>query len=1116
MKRIVCLFCALILFFGLIPETSAETETTTERWFGTTISAGDFHMSAIRNDGSLWVWGSNAYGALGIGEEPESLVPVRIMDDVSSTIAGNSGAYGAIKSNGELWNWGLHGNYGRLGRETKGRYLEPGKLTDHVLMADMGTGHSAALMDDGTLWMWGQNNYGELGNGRKGSLFTGEWADSIFEPLPFKAMTNIERVETGSHSTFAIDREHRLWAWGANDYAQLGIGKTGDAEVAVSKLFPNHKTKIQTKPILVMEDVAAVSAEDTTAILKTDGSLWICGKGCYTQDENYQLHHEPFKIMDDVVCAATSYEHFAAIKSDGSLWTWNNWGMLTSQLGMGKDDSAYQDNTPVEIMDHAVSVTAGWGFMAALKDDGSLWMWGDNSCGQLGNGTKEEAWTPVKVMDGVALPTGLNRGNAVSVDGAGSKGKHSSTGSKSKENRQSSSKGITCTIRFDPGKGTVKTRSKTGTFAMPYGTLPIPTLKGQAFTGWYTKPEGGDRITAHSVVITQEDHTLYAHWETSNGKPSVSELSYKFANSRSDFRYPDHYRIPYERYSRLFGDGYTAQRYYNWMGEWGGSCYGMCATASMLFCENGTEPNDFHKGAKQPAQLSLNDYSKELGMNLKEFIESAHILQITNTVSKMVRRNMNAYYSLVKAVQKFAKDGKDPVIISIKGPREADGSVPGHAVIGYAAGRIKKQNKDAIKIYDPNFPTDNNRYIELTWDKPGHYTGWHYRLNDSKNWGTAYGGDISYSQYSDVFATWNNIASEKPDGTTLKVNVDNATIYDYSGSLVAELKNGVMVTDRTDVYSVEVVNGPNGAPEDGYGTILRLPTDYYTIKNTDPDTKQLKMAMENGGQSVEISTTSDTVLCYANAENDADMVYINGKNEQYEVSFGSEREEQQGRATITGVTSEEVPTSFGKLSGTLYTTGVSLTGESRLEIDGKESTEDDIIPSSLIYMVSTSEPEAEETVFTDVPADSDYMPAIRWAYQNLIMDETELGVFSPENSCTAEETLDAVWRALGMPCTDDGEKQGNGSEAGRWAVDSGFDFRMDKEGACSTADLLLLLWQAEGEPGLEEEITKVENAVLWANDLRAVSDEMLQDGSADSTVLTRAELARILYVILSA
>ena len=211
-----------------------------------------------------------------------------------------------------------------------------------------------------------------------------------------------------------------------------------------------------------------------------------------------------------------------------------------------------------------------------------------------------------------------------------------------------------------------------------------------------------------------------------------------------------------------------------------------------------------------------------------------------------------------------------------------------------------------------------------------------------------------------------------------------------------------------------------------------------------------------------------------------------------------------------------MPTSFGKLSGTLYTTGVSLTGESRLEIDGKESTEDDIIPSSLIYMVSTSEPEAEETVFTDVPADSDYMPAIRWAYQNLIMDETELGVFSPENSCTAEETLDAVWRALGMPCTDDGEKQGNGSEAGRWAVDSGFDFRMDKEGACSTADLLLLLWQAEGEPGLEEEITKAENAVLWANDLRAVSDEMLQDGSADSTVLTRAELARILYVILSA
>ena len=1111
MKRIVSLICAAFLFFSALPGGSAEPEAEAGRWFGTTVSAGDFHMTAVKNDGSLWAWGSNAYGALGTGREEDSYVPIRILDDVSSTISGSSAAYAAIKTNGELWNWGLHGNYGRLGRETNERYLKPGKLMDHIRMADIGSGHSAALTEDGTVWLWGSNTRGELGNGRAGTLYQDPWHDVLYEPLPFQAMTNAKAVETGKYNTFVIDDMDRLWAWGSNRSGELGNGKTGNDTVELLK-GSGVKNLIQTTPVMIMEDVAFVSSYENTVIIKTDGSLWTCGTGWV--DDDYQLRYEPRKVMDDVICAAAGTGgDFAAVKADGSLWTWS--GLFSSALGMGEDSEAFQPDTPVKIMDDAVSVTAGWMFMGALKRDGTLWTWGTNACGQLGNGTNEESWIPVQVMEGVALPTEYGNPYRISLDGAGTQRKQTSKNGKNKGTQTASPQG-TCTIRFDANGGSCKTRSKKGVFAQPYGTLPTPTLKGKAFTGWYTEKTGGDKITAYSVVIDKNDHTLYAHWGDSNGKPTAADLSYQFSNSYEGFHYPKHYRIPYERFANLFGDGTTAQVYYNMMGEWGGSCYGMCASAAMLFCKNGNEPDDFRKGAKSPGQLQLKDYSKELRMNLLEFIESAHILQMTRTVGRMVNKNQDAYYTLVKAVQDFAKNGKDPVIISIKGPREPDGSVPGHAVIGYAVGRVKNKNMDAIRVYDPNFPSDSGRYIELNWDQPGHYTGWHYRLNDSEDWGTRYGGYISFSQYSDVYSVWKNIAGEKPDGTTLRMNTDNAAIYDYSGNLVAEIRDGVVSTDRTDVYEMDVINESAEDAAKGLKTTLSLPTDYYIVRNFDPDTEQLEIALYNGEQDVTVSTTSGTVLCYANAEDEANMVYVSGQNQPYEVTFPSGKDEKGGRTVLSGVTAEEVPTSIGRLSGVLYTTGVTLDGENRLEIDGTEGTKDDLVDSSMIYMISSSVPEAEETIFTDVPGDSGYMPAIQWAWQNGVMEETALGTFSPDAVCTAADALEAVWRALGMPLADDAETQNpGGSEAMRWAEDSGFGFAAEDGKAYSIADVLLLLWRVQGEPGREEEIPEAENAVLWANDLQAVSEEALSDGSIFTAPCTRAELARILYQILS-
>ena len=91
------------------------------------------------------------------------------------------------------------------------------------------------------------------------------------------------------------------------------------------------------------------------------------------------------------------YVHSAAIKSDGSLWTWGN-----NDAGQLGDGTTTDRSTPVKVMDNVAAVSLGFYHSAAIKSDGSLWIWGVNGYGQLGDGTTTNRSTPVKVMDNVA------------------------------------------------------------------------------------------------------------------------------------------------------------------------------------------------------------------------------------------------------------------------------------------------------------------------------------------------------------------------------------------------------------------------------------------------------------------------------------------------------------------------------------------------------------------------------------------------------------------------------------------------------------------------------------------------------------------------------------------
>ena len=174
-------------------------------------------------------------------------------------------------------------------------------------------------------------------------------------------------------------------------------------------------------PVQVLVGVVAVSCGDNyTAAIKTDGTLWMWGFNSYgqlgnggsgnaTNSDGYPIQTMPVQVLDDVAAVSCGYSHTAALKTDGTLWMWgfNNHGQLgNGGGGNAADGDGYPiQTTPIPVLDDVAAVSCGYSHTAALKMDSTLWTWGMNTCGELGNGTTTDSSTPVQVMEDVALPT---------------------------------------------------------------------------------------------------------------------------------------------------------------------------------------------------------------------------------------------------------------------------------------------------------------------------------------------------------------------------------------------------------------------------------------------------------------------------------------------------------------------------------------------------------------------------------------------------------------------------------------------------------------------------------------------------------------------------------------
>lgn len=282
-----------------------------------------------------------------------------------------------LKSDNSAWGCGLNssGQLGVIKPELSSKII---KIMDSVQSIAAGSDHSLMLKTDGSLWACGNNNYGQLGDGTIINRFS-----------PVKVTDNVKCVSAGNFYSLILKTDGSVWACGYNGSGQLGIG--GDVD--------------RTSPVKVMEDVQNVSAGTISSLfLKTDGSVFVCGaigmQGIYSSNRRFVYAYTPVifnSINNETFISISCFSHSLLLKSDGSVIAFGY--NLSGQFGNGSINQEFQGyEWPIQMeIENVKTISAGGNHSVLLKADGTAWACGQNSYGQLGNGTTTEKYIAVKI-----------------------------------------------------------------------------------------------------------------------------------------------------------------------------------------------------------------------------------------------------------------------------------------------------------------------------------------------------------------------------------------------------------------------------------------------------------------------------------------------------------------------------------------------------------------------------------------------------------------------------------------------------------------------------------------------------------------------------------------------
>jgi len=361
------------------------------------LADGFYGGYALLENGQVWGWGYNNYGNLGDGTTTQRPVPVRagsltgVIKILTSQSQQEAYSVYALKSDGTVWSWGYNG-YGQLGDGSVTVRTSPVQVSGLTNVVDVEAsngpyGSPCALKSDGTVWCWGYNGYGQLGDGSTTQRNT---------PVQVSGLTNVISIEsTGgdapSHNC-ALKSDGTVWSWGYNGYGQLGDGST-----------TNRYTPVQVSGLTNVKSIFLGGGQhgSSYAILN-DGTVRSWGYNGYGQlgDGSVTVRTTPVNpgltnVKQMAIAGRGSYSTTCALLNDGTAKCMGYYGY--GQVGVGDTTPKYTPTT-VAGLKNAQKIWAkgssNMTYFCVLLDSGALKCWGYNGNGQLGIGNVAPVYTP--------------------------------------------------------------------------------------------------------------------------------------------------------------------------------------------------------------------------------------------------------------------------------------------------------------------------------------------------------------------------------------------------------------------------------------------------------------------------------------------------------------------------------------------------------------------------------------------------------------------------------------------------------------------------------------------------------------------------------------------------
>ena len=423
--------------------------------------------------GTPYTWGGNSFGQLGNGStSPGSPAAVTGLADVVDVHGGREHV-AALTSAGAVYTWGSN-QEGQLGLGDSGNRSVPTEVPvpcGDTRVAGVATGHNStlALCTGGTVWAWGLNADGQLGDGTRTLRRS---------PVAVTGLTDVVAVAAGRDMSYAIRSDGTAWAWGDNAYGELGDGTTTDRLTPVQVVGLTNVTGL-------------AGGRDHGLALRSDGSVWAFGWNLYGQlgDGTTTNRPTPVQVTTGATEVTAGAHHSYALRSDGQVLAWGR--NYRDELGDGSTTTRTRP-VPVIGVSHAVSVGSGRDHGVAVMADGSVMAWGDNSGGQLGDGTTTSRSRAVTVA-GVA--------GATAAGGGGGEYSVVLVGTGPASNRPPTAKvTVSCQLldcSFD-GSGSVDPDGTVDGYSWDFGDQSVP---GSGATVTHSFAQGG----SYPVTLTVTD-----------------------------------------------------------------------------------------------------------------------------------------------------------------------------------------------------------------------------------------------------------------------------------------------------------------------------------------------------------------------------------------------------------------------------------------------------------------------------------------------------------------------------------------------------------------------------------------------------------------------------------